>query len=121
MVNNLSYLSLPLDYDYLVIECDGCEQGWRAILKKKKHNYEKFHDEEICRYASGKYHTKPQVYSTSTNYEVNAIINVLEGFKLFLVNKREITLRTYCEAIVAYGSQQIHTDKKPDKRWLLFQ
>ena len=27
MVNNLPYLSLPLDSDYLVIECDGCEQG----------------------------------------------------------------------------------------------
>ena len=36
MVNNLPYLSLPLDSDYLVIECDGCEQGWAAILKKKK-------------------------------------------------------------------------------------
>ena len=25
MVNNLSYLSLPLDSDYLLIEYDGCE------------------------------------------------------------------------------------------------
>jgi len=41
-------------------------------LKKKKNKYEKIHDEEICRYASGKYHTKPQVYLTSTDYEVNA-------------------------------------------------
>ena len=30
MVNNLSYLSLPLDSDYLVIKCDGCEQGWES-------------------------------------------------------------------------------------------
>jgi len=41
MVNNLLYLSLPLDSDYLVIECDDCEQGWGAILKKKKNKYEK--------------------------------------------------------------------------------
>jgi len=27
MVNDLPFLSLPLDSDYLVIECDGCEQG----------------------------------------------------------------------------------------------
>jgi len=52
MVNNLLYLSLPLDSDYLVIECDGCELGWGAILKKNKYKYKKIHDEEICRYAS---------------------------------------------------------------------
>jgi len=80
MVNNLSYLFLPLDSDCLVIECDGCEQGWRAILKKK--NMKKIHDEEIY-------------------YEVNVVIKALEGFKLFLVNKSEITIRTDCEAIVA--------------------
>jgi len=57
----------------------------------------KNHDEEICRYASRKYHTKPQVYSTSTDYEVNVVINTLEGFKLFLVNKSKITIRTDCE------------------------
>jgi len=72
----------------------------------------KIHDEEICRYALGKYHTKPQVYSTSTDYEVNVVINDLEGFKLFLINKSEITIKTDCEAIVAYGSQQI---KNPTK------
>jgi len=77
MVNSLPYLSLPLDYDYLVIEYDGCEQGWGVILKKEKNKYEKIHDEEICKYASGKYHTKPHVYSTSTYYEVNVVINAL--------------------------------------------
>jgi len=80
----------------------------------------KIHDEEICRYASGKYHIKPHVYSTSTDYEVNAVINALEGFKLFMINKSEITIRIDCEAIVAYGSQQINTDKKSHKRWLVF-
>jgi len=38
-----------------------------------------------------------------------------------LINKSEITIRTDCEAIVAYGSQQINTNKKSHKRWLLFQ
>ena len=61
------------------------------------------------------------MYSTSTNYEVDVVINALEGFKLFMVNKSEIIIRIDCKAIVAYGSQQINTDKKPHKRWLLFQ
>jgi len=34
-VNKLPTLQLPLDSDYLVVECDGCESGWGAILKKK--------------------------------------------------------------------------------------
>jgi len=38
-----------------------------------------------------------------------------------MVNKSEIIIRIDCKAIVAYGSQQINTDKKPHKRWLLFQ
>ena len=42
MINNLSYLSLPLDFDYLVLESDGCEQGWGAILKKRKIKMKKF-------------------------------------------------------------------------------
>jgi len=49
------------------------------------------------------------------------VINALKAFKLFLINKSEITIRTYCKAIVAYNSQQINTDKKSYKRWLLFQ
>ena len=44
--------------------------------------YEKNHDEEIYRYVPGKYHAKQQVYSTSTDYEVNVVINALEAFKL---------------------------------------
>jgi len=119
-VKNLPELSLPLDSDYLVIECDGCELGWGAILKKKKNKYANTAEEEICRYASGKYHINPQVYSTSTDYEVNAVINSIKSFELFIINKTEITIRTYCEAIVAYANSQLHSDKKPHKRWILF-
>ena len=121
MVKNLPSLSLPLDSDYLVLECDGCEIGWGGVLKKKKNKYEDTNEELICRYASGKYHTKPQVYTTSTDYEVNAIIHSMDSFKLFLIHKKEITIRTDCEAIVAYGTHQINSDRKPHKRWLKFQ
>lgn len=121
MVKTLPELNLPLDSDYLIIECDGCEQGWGAILKRKKNKYNSSSDEEICRYASGKYHIKPQVYSTSTDYEVNAVINSIKSFKLFLINKKEIGIKTDCEAIVAYANSQLYKDKKPPKRWILFQ
>ena len=55
-------------------------------------------------------------HRTSTDYEVNAVIKTLEAFKLFLINKSEITIRIDCEAIVAYGSQQINTDKKTSQK-----
>jgi len=119
-VKNLPELSLPLDSDYLVIECGGCELGWGAILKKKKNKYANITEEEIYRYASGKYHINPQVYTTSTDYEVNAVINAIKNFELFIINKTEITIRTDCEAIVAYANSQLHSDKKPHKRWILF-
>ena len=35
---------------------------------------------------------KPQVYQTSTDYEVNAIIHALEAFKLFLVMTSQLTI-----------------------------
>ena len=114
-IKYLPELSLPLDSDYLVIECDGCELGWGAILKKKKNKYANIAEEEVCRYASGKYHINPQVYSTSTDYEVNAVINSIKSFELFIINKTEITIRTDCEAIVAYANSQLHSDKKPNQ------
>ena len=48
------------------------------------------------------------------------MINALEAFKFFLINKNEITIRTDCEAIVAYGSQQINTDKKKTSQKMAF-
>ena len=44
-VANLSNLKLPLDIDYLIIECDGCEEGQGAILKSKPNKYS-FKNEE---------------------------------------------------------------------------
>jgi len=62
-VNKLPTLQLPLDSGYLVLECDGCESGWGAILKRKKNKYLSKDNEQIFIYASGKYTVKPQVYT----------------------------------------------------------
>lgn len=56
---------------------------------------------------------------TSLDYEILAIIYVLESFKFFIISQKEITLRTDCESIVKY------TENKKDKRilnnrWLKF-
>ena len=52
-VGNLPDLKLPLDTDYLIIECDGYEKGWGAILKSKRNKYSPKNEEQICRYSSG--------------------------------------------------------------------
>ena len=38
-VKSLLDLKLPLDTDYLIVECNGCEVGWGAILKDKPNKY----------------------------------------------------------------------------------
>ena len=39
VVTSPPYLKLSLDTDYLIVECDECEEGWGAILKSKPHKY----------------------------------------------------------------------------------
>lgn len=46
-------------------------------------------------------HTKKKDL-TSLDFEILAIIYVLEAFKLFIISHKEITIRTDCEAIEKY-------------------
>lgn len=54
IVKTLPRLSLPLATDNLIVQCDGCEKGWGAVLIKKKSKYSPKDEEQICRYNSGK-------------------------------------------------------------------
>ena len=49
---------LPLDTDYLIVELDGYELGWDAVLKSKPNKYSAKSEEQICRYYHGKYKEK---------------------------------------------------------------
>ena len=58
VVKTLHDLKLPLDTDYLIIESDGCEKGWGAVLKTRPHKYSNKIEEQISRYSSGQFKEK---------------------------------------------------------------
>lgn len=51
MVNKLPVFTLPLDFDYLVIEIDNWESGWEGTLSRKISKYNPKNSESIYRYA----------------------------------------------------------------------
>ena len=117
LVKILPDLRLPLDSDYLIVETDGCENGWGAVLKRKPHKYSPRNEEEVCRYSSGLFREKG--LNSSIDMEILAVIYGLNSFRLFLINKNEILVRTDCEAIVSFYKNR--NDKKMSRRrWIKF-
>ena len=116
-VTNLPDLKLPLDTDYLIIECDGCEEGWGAILKSKPNKYSPKTEEQICRYGSGQY--RERRLTSSIDQEILAVNYALDSFRLFLLNKKEILVRTDCEAIVKFFHNK-NSKRISQRRWLAF-
>lgn len=96
MVDHLPKFQLPLDSDYLIIQTDGCEAGWGATLLRKKHKYAL--EEYLCRYASGNF--KEKNILCGIDQEILAICYGLDFFRLFILNKKDIMVRTDCEVIV---------------------
>ena len=117
LVKTLPELKLPLDTDYLIIEVDGCEKGWGAVLLRKPEKFSPKDLEEVCRYSSGKYTVKT---TSSLDYEILAVINALQSFHLYLLNKQEIVTRTDCEAIVKYFKTEKENNKRVMSRWIDF-
>ncbi|KAL3503977.1 hypothetical protein ACH5RR_033818 [Cinchona calisaya] len=116
MIKNILPLQLSLESDYLILETDGCDLGWGGILKSKPHKYSPTDQEKLCRYSSGIY--KEKGYKTSLDCEILAIIYTLDAFKLFIISKKEFTIRTDSEAIVKYSQNM--KEKSRHRRWQKF-
>jgi len=117
MVKNIPDLALPLETDYPIVETDGSLEGWGEVLKKKINKYGDKKDEKICAYHSGKYREKGNM--SSIDAEILAVIYGLNSFKLYIINKQEILVRTDCEAIVKFH-QKIEGKNSSKRRWLNF-
>ena len=116
-ISRLTDLKLPLDTDYLIIEYDGSNLGWGAILLAKPNKYSRKEEEQICRYASEKYKEKGNI--SSIDAELLAVKYALHNFILFIINKPEITIRTDCESVVKF--HKTYTEKRSGtRRWLNF-
>ncbi|KAD5803269.1 hypothetical protein E3N88_14629 [Mikania micrantha] len=56
-VQNLPDLEIPPEDAYIVIETDGCMEGWGGICKWKKKKFDQKSTKKVCAYASGKFKT----------------------------------------------------------------
>ncbi|QAX91646.1 ORF3 [Codonopsis vein clearing virus] len=114
-VTELPDLELPPPDAYIVLETDGCMEGWGGVCKWKAAKGSSKGTEKVCSYASGKF---PVIKST-IDAEIFAVMELLEKFKIFYLDKREITIRTDCQAIISFYEKMV--DRKPSRvRWIGF-
>ncbi|GJV02804.1 Orf y [Tanacetum coccineum] len=112
-VQNLPDLEIPPENAYIILETDGCMEGWGGIVKWKKSKEDPRSSERICAYASGKFSTT----QSTIDAEINACINTLEKLKIYYLDKQEVTLRTDCQAIISFYNKT-NSNKSSRVRWI---
>lgn len=115
LVQNLGDLELPPPEAYIIIETNGCMEGWGAVCKWKPKKFDPKPIEKICAYASGKF----SPLKSAIDGEIHAAMEGLAAFKIHYLDKREITLRTDCDAIIRFFNKT-NQNKQSRVRWLGF-
>ncbi|GJT59728.1 Orf y [Tanacetum coccineum] len=110
-----SDLEIPPENAHIILETDGCMEGWGGIVKWKKSKEDPRSSERICAYASGKFSTT----QSTIDAEINACINTLEKLKIYYLDKQEVTLRTDCQAIISFYNKT-NSNKSSRVRWIKF-
>ncbi|GKD53264.1 putative polyprotein, partial [Tanacetum coccineum] len=114
-VQQLPDLSIPPEEAHIILEVDGCMEGWGGIVKWKQGKEDPRSTEKVCAYASGKF---TNIQST-IDAEISACINTLEKLKIYYLDKQEITLRTDCQAIISFY-KKTSSSKASRVRWMKF-
>ena len=71
--------------------------------------------ERICAYASGKF----SPIKSAIDAELHAVLKTLEALKIYYLDKREILIRTDCQAIISFFNKS--AQNKPSRvRWMTF-
>ncbi|TYI28518.1 hypothetical protein ES332_A05G250400v1, partial [Gossypium tomentosum] len=115
LVNNLPDLELPPPGAYIVLESDGCMEGWGGVCKWKPRKYDSKGSEKVCAYASGKF----PVPKSTIDAEIYAAMETLEQLKIYYLDQPEITLTTDCDAIVRFFNKS-NVNKPSRVRWIQF-
>nr|GEU49551.1 TPA: orf y [Tanacetum cinerariifolium] len=97
-VQQLPDLLIPPEEAHIILEIDGCIEGWGGVVKWKPKKKDSRNVEKVCAYASGKI---TNIQST-IDAEISACINTLEKLKIYYLDKQEITLRTDCQEIISF-------------------
>ncbi|QED42803.1 ORF3 [Dioscorea badnavirus A] len=115
MIQNLPDLQLPPQSCYIILESDGCMEGWGSVCKWKHAKFDSKNEERICAYASGKFNPP----KSTIDAEIHAVMNGLNSFKIYYMDKQEITIRTDCQAIISFFNKS--AQNKPSRvRWIAF-
>ncbi|KAG6507943.1 hypothetical protein ZIOFF_033298 [Zingiber officinale] len=72
-VKQLPDLEIPSPVCYVILEVDGCMDGWGGICKWKKQKFDPISSEKICAYFSGKFNPSKSII----NVEIYAVIKKL--------------------------------------------
>ncbi|KAG6524081.1 hypothetical protein ZIOFF_013971 [Zingiber officinale] len=115
LVQTLPDLELPPENAYIIIEIDGSIEGWGGVCKWKQTKFDPNKTEKICAYVSGKF----SVIKSTIDAEIYACMEALSAMKIHYLDKKEITLRTYCHAIIKFFNKSVNN--KPSRvRWITF-
>ncbi|CAL5337204.1 unnamed protein product [Camellia sinensis] len=114
-IQKLPNLSIPPIKCIIILETDGCMEGWGGICKWKPAVNDPRSTEKICAYASGKFNP----IKSTIDAEIYACMNSLDAFKIYYLDKPQLTLRTDCQAIISFFNKTV--DHKPSRsRWIAF-
>ncbi|KAJ4730477.1 polyprotein, partial [Rhynchospora pubera] len=114
-VQQLPDLELPPEGSYIILETDGCMEGWGGVCKWKKAKHDPRNTEKVCAYASGKF---PVIKST-IDAEIYTCMETMKALKIHYLDQKEITLRTDCQAIISFYNKS--AQNKPSRvRWINF-
>jgi ribonuclease HI len=115
LVQNLPDLELPPPGSYIVLETDGCMEGWGGVCKWKYKKNDPRSTERVCAYASGKF----PVLKSTIDAEIHACMETMKALKIHYLDQQEITLRTDCQAIISFYNKS--AQNKPSRvRWINF-
>ncbi|KAG6470142.1 hypothetical protein ZIOFF_071199 [Zingiber officinale] len=89
--------------------------GWGGVCKWKPSKYDQRNMEGICAYAYGKF----PIVKSVIDAEIYAAIETMTALKTHYMDKKKITLRTDCQAIISFHNKT--SRNKPSRVcWLAF-
>ncbi|CAD5168276.1 unnamed protein product [Musa acuminata subsp. malaccensis] len=83
-------------------------EGW-GVCKWKNKKGDPRNSERVCAYASGKF----SPIKSTIDAEIHAVMKTLEALKIYYIDKREILIRTDCQAIISFFNKS--TQNKPSR------
>ncbi|KAG6493324.1 hypothetical protein ZIOFF_048306 [Zingiber officinale] len=83
LIQTLPDLKVPPEECFIILETDGCMEGWGGICKWKRCKFDPRTTEKVCAYASGKFNPP----KSTIDVEIHAVMNSLKALKIYFLDK----------------------------------